>query len=124
MNLNNVNDNFNVGTPTKENIECAFKNLLYYLTCSTVLELYETKWEEFEQVLKKVKNIIKEYIASGSLLTIDQKILEDIKFDLIDLEVETQILNSYYAEWSFVWFEAIMSLRLSEQRTGGIINVK
>jgi len=37
-----------------------------------------------------------------------------IKYDLIDLEVETQALKSYFAEWSLLWLDAIISLRKSE----------
>ena len=33
-------ENFNVGNPTKENIEYAFKNLIFYVTVATKLNVY------------------------------------------------------------------------------------
>ena len=35
-----MEETFNVGNPTKENIDCAFKNLIFYVTSSTLLDLY------------------------------------------------------------------------------------
>ena len=46
MNQNNVEDNFNVNKPTEENIEYAFKNLLYYLTGSVYLNIYKYSKKE------------------------------------------------------------------------------
>lgn len=61
MNEKNIERDFNVGNPTKENIESAFKNLLYYLTASVYLEIYYDIKKDFEQVLDKVKNICRIY---------------------------------------------------------------
>lgn len=119
MNKNNIEKEFYVGNPTKENIEYAFKNLLYYLTASTYLDIYCDKKKDFELILDKVKNILVKYINCGNLSVINEKELEYIKFDLIDIDTETKILNSYYAEWSLLWFEAIISLRKSEIKMKG-----
>lgn len=35
-----IDNNFNVGNPTKENIEYAFKNLLFYANAAACLNLY------------------------------------------------------------------------------------
>lgn len=119
MNKKNIEKEFNVGTPTKENVEYAFKNLLYYLTASTCLEIYCDRKKDFELILDKVKETFAEYINSGNLSVINEKKLEYIKFDLIDIDTETKVLNSYYAEWSLLWFEAIISLRKSEIKMKG-----
>lgn len=111
---------FNVATPTKDNIEYAFKNLIFYLIASTSLKIYEYKKKEFEKVIEKVKNILKVYIEKGDLNSVSEEKLEDVKFDLIDLDTDTKTLNSYYAEWSLMWLEALISLRKTENKKGGI----
>lgn len=114
-----IDENFNVSMPTKENIEYAFKNLLFYLTGSSCLDIYRSNHKKFNQVFTKAKHILKNYVDNNSLIYINEKELEDIKFDLIDLDQETKVLQSYYAEWSLLWLEAIMSLRKSEiMKTG------
>ena len=47
-------------------------------------------------------------------MVIDEEKLKNIRFDLIDLDIETQLLQSYFAQWSLLWLEAVMSLRMSE----------
>lgn len=118
----NLDNNFNVGNPTKDNIEYAFKNLLFYVNASVCLDVYVEQKKSFEQVLLKIKSILAEYINAGNLIIIGDEILQDIKFDLIDLDDKTKTLNSYYAEWSLMWLDAIISLRLSEIKTGGVNN--
>lgn len=104
---------FNVGSPTKDNIEFAFKNLLFYLTASSKLNLYKEENEEFQNVLFKVNKLIDIYINKGKLEAINNDLLQEIKYDLINLDVKTQALKTYYAEWSLLWLDALISLRLS-----------
>ncbi len=115
---------FNVANPTKENIDYAFKNLLYYVTSSTSLEIYKDKKDDFEKVLVEVNKILATYVNENSLVSINEKKLQNIKFDLIDLDTETKSLNSYFAEWSLLWLDAIISLRISEISMGEINNRK
>ena len=49
-------------------------------------------------------------------------ILSIFPIDLIDLDTETKSLKSYFAEWSLLWLEAIISLRMSEIKMGGVNN--
>ena len=109
-----VVENFNVGNPTKENIEYAFKNLLFYVTASTKLDIYKEQKDSFEKVLVDINEMLAIYINKETLISIDEEKLQKIKFDLIDLDTETKSLKSYFAEWSLQWLEAIMSLRISE----------
>ncbi|HHX70164.1 MAG TPA: hypothetical protein GX708_19200 [Gallicola sp.] len=120
MKNNEIGKEFNVANPTKDNIEYAFKNLFFYLIASTSLKIYEDKNEEFKKVIEKVKGIFKIYIEQGNLVIIAEEKLEDIKFDLIDLDTDTKTLNSYYAEWSLMWLEALISLRRTENKIGGV----
>ena len=113
-------ENFNVGNPTKENIEYAFKNLIFYVTGATKLDIY--KKSDFEKVLVEVNEILALYLNNETLITIEEQKLQNIKFDLIDLDTETKLLKSYFAEWALQWFEAIMSLRISENRLRGVDN--
>ena len=115
-------DNFNVGNPTKENIDYAFKNLIFYVTASTQLDIYKDKKDDFKKALVEINKILAIYVNKQNLSSIDEKMLQDIKFDLIDLDVETQSLKSYFAEWSLQWLEAIISLRMSEIKMGEINN--
>lgn len=117
-----MNEDFNVGNPTKENIEHALKNLLFYVNASIQLDVYKDKKRKFEKVLVKINKILSIYINMGDLKSIDDDILQDIKFDLIDLDNETKSLNSYFAEWSLLWLEAIIYLRMSEIKIGGVDN--
>ena len=117
-----MNNDFNVKNPSKENIDLAFKNLVYYLFASTNLNLYEEQREKFEKILGKVSKIFSIYINKNSLVFIEENDLQDIKYDLIDLNVETQGLKSYFAEWSLVWLDAIITLRMSETKMGGVNN--
>ena len=44
-----MEETFNVGNPTRENIDYAFKNLIYYVTASTQLDIYKEQKENFEK---------------------------------------------------------------------------
>ena len=76
----------------------------------------------FEKVLVEINMILATYVNKESLVYIDEENLQNIKFDLIDLDTETKSLKSYFAEWSLLWLEAIISLRMSEIKTGGVNN--
>ncbi len=117
-----MKETFNVGNPTKENIDCAFKNLIFYVTASTQLDIYKEKKENFEKVLVEINTILATYVNEESLVSIDEKKLQNIKFDLIDLDTETKSLKSYFSEWSLLWLDAIISLRMSEIKIGGVNN--
>ena len=111
---------FNVGTPTKENIDYAFKNLIFYVAASTQLDIYKEQKEDFKKVLNKINMILAIYVNKESLISINEEELQNIKFDLIDLDTETKSLKSYFTEWSLLWLDAIISLRMSEIKLGGI----
>lgn len=115
-----MDETFNVGTPTKENIDYAFKNLIYYVTASTQLDVYSKQKENFKKVLTEINTILATYVNKESLVFINEEKLQNIKFDLIDLDTETKSLKSYFAEWSLLWLDAIISLRMSEIRMGGV----
>lgn len=115
-----MDETFNVGTPTKENIDYAFKNLIYYVTASTQLDVYSKQKENFKKVLTEINTILATYVNKESLVFINEEKLQNIKFDLIDLDTETKSLKSYFAEWSLLWLDAIISLRMSEIKMGGI----
>lgn len=117
-----MNENFNVGNPTKENIDFAFKNLVFFVTASTQLDVYQEQKESFEKVLIEIKKILATYVNTESLIAINEEKLQNIKFDLIDLDTETKSLKSYFAEWSLLWLDAIISLRMSEIKMGGVNN--
>ena len=48
---------FNVGNPTRENIFFAFKNLIFYVTASTRLDIYKEKKKNFEKVLVEINTL-------------------------------------------------------------------
>lgn len=113
---------FNVGNPTKENIDYAFKNLIFYITASTQINIYNEQKENFKKVFIEIIEILATYVNKGSLASISEAKLQNIKFDLIDLDTETKSLKSYFAEWSLLWLDAIISLRMSEIKLGGVNN--
>ena len=115
-----MDETFNVGIPTKENIDYAFKNLIYYVTASTQLDVYSKQKENFKKVLTEINTILATYVNKESLVFINEEKLQNIKFDLIDLDTETKSLKSYFAEWSLLWLDAIISLRMSEIKMGGV----
>lgn len=117
-----MEETFNVKNPTKENIDFAFKNLIFYVTASTKLDIYKQQKENFEKVLVKINEIIATYVNKENLVSIEEEKLQNIKFDLIDLDTETKSLKSYFAEWSLLWLDAIISLRVSEIKMGGVIS--
>lgn len=119
-----MEENFNVENPTKENIDYAFKNLIFYITSSTLLNLYNDQKERFKKVQIEINAILEIYVNKENLASISEERLQNIKYDLIDLEVETQALKSYFAEWSLLWLDAIISLRISEIKLGGINNAR
>jgi hypothetical protein len=112
-------ENFNVGNLTKENVDYAFKNLVFYVNASLQLDIYKAQKESFEKVLVKVNDILATYVNEKSLTSISEEKLQDIRFDLIDLDVETKSLESYFTEWSLLWLDAIISLRNLEIKLGG-----
>ena len=105
-----MND-FNVNNLSKDNTDYAFKNLIYYIDASIELKEYKDYKKQFEIVLSKVKKILSIYINENDICKIDDNLLEDIKYDLIDLKVLTESLDSYFTEWSLQWLEAIISLK-------------
>ena len=119
-----MNEKFNVGNPTRENIDYAFKNLIYYVTASTQLDVYSKQKENFKKVLTEINTILATYVNKESLVFINEEKLQNIKFDLIDLDTETKSLKSYFAEWSLLWLDAIISLRMSEIKMGGVNNAR
>ena len=62
----------------------------------------------------EINSVLATYVNKENLVSIDEVKLQNIKFDLIDLDNETKSLKSYFAEWSLLWIEAIISLRMSE----------
>ena len=111
-------ENINVGNLTKENVDYAFKNLVFYVNASLQLDIYKAQKESFEKVLVKVNDILATYVNEKSLTSISEEKLQDIRFDLIDLDVETKSLESYFTEWSLLWLDAIISLRNLEIKLG------
>jgi len=120
-----VEEEFNVSNPTKDSIDHAFKNLIFYVTASASIDIYKNQKERFEDAIVKIRKIIAQYINEKDLLSISEEMLQEVKFDLIDLDVQTKHLESYYAEWSLLWLDAVISLRMSViQKTGGENNVR
>ena len=117
-----MEETFNVGNPTRKSIDYAFKNLVFYVTASTKLDIYKEQKENFEKALVEINAILATYVNKESLVSINEEKLQKIKFDLIDLDTETKSLKSYFAEWSLLWLDAIISLRMSEIETGGYNN--
>ena len=117
-----MEDNFNVANPTKENIEHAIKNLLFFVTASESIEEYKNYKEEFNKVLIKINSVLQTYFKEGNLKSIKEEALIDIKETLMDLDWETKLLNSYYAERALLWSEAIITIRQSEINLGAVIN--
>ena len=117
-----MEETFNVGNPTKENIDYAFKNLIFYITASTQIDIYNEQKENFKKVFTEIIEILATYVNKESLAFINEEKLQYIKFDLIDLDTETKSLKSYFAEWSLLWLDAIISLRMSEIKLGGVNN--
>ena len=117
-----MEETFNVGNPTKENIDYAFKNLIFYITASSQIDIYNEQKERFKKVLAEINRILATYVNKESLVSIDEEKLKNIKFELIDLDAETKSLKSYFAEWSLLWLDAIISLRMSEIKLGGVNN--
>ena len=85
-----------------------------------ISDIYKAQKESFEKVLVKVNDILATYVNEKSLTSISEEKLQDIRFDLIDLDTETKSLKSYFAEWSLLWLDAIISLRMSEIKMGGV----
>lgn len=117
-----MEETFNVGIPTRENVDYAFKNLIFYSTASTKLDIYKKQKDNFEKVLVEINMILSTYVNKESLISINEEKLQNIKFDLIDLDNETKSLKSYFAEWSLLWLDAIISLRMSEIKMGVVNN--
>ena len=117
-----MSETFNVGNPTRENVDYAFKNLIFYVTASTQLDIYKEQKENFEKVLVEINTILATYVNKGNLVSINEEKLRNIKLDLIDIDTETKSLKSYFAEWSLLWLESIISLRMSEIKMGGVNN--
>ena len=118
-----MEDNFNVENPTKENIEHAIKNLLFCVTAAASMDEYKECKELCNNALTKINKVLPIYFNTGSLKNIEIDDLQEIMYDLIDLEVEAQDKKAYYyGEWSLLWIETIIRLRLYEIKLGGTSN--
>ena len=83
------------------------------------IEEYKKYKELCVNALTKINKVLPVYFNTGSLKNIDTDDLQDIMYDLIDLEVETQGLDSCYGEWSLLWIEALARLRYYEINSAG-----
>lgn len=108
-----MNHEFKINDFSKENVDFCFKNLLFNLICSINYKEYEFKKEEFQKNFELVVELFKIYLNDNSLKNIDLAKLEDIKDNLISLDYETQRLSSYYGEWSRLWLENLMKLKIN-----------
>lgn len=95
-------------------------NFYFFVTAS--IKEYKDYKIQFNDALAKINKVLPTYFETGTLKTIKKDDLQDIMYDLLDLEVETQGMYSYYAEWSLLWIEAIITLRQSEINLSGTIN--
>ena len=77
-----MEENFNVENPTKENIDYAFKNLLFYVTSSTLLDLYKDQKEKFKNVLIEINSILEIYVNKENLTSINEE-KKKIKYDYV-----------------------------------------
>ena len=59
-------------------------------------------------MLTEINKILSIYVNKENLSSIDEEELQNIKFNLTDLNIETKALKSYFAEWSLLWLEAII----------------
>jgi len=110
-----VKDEFNVENPTKENIEHAIKNLLFCVTAASSLEEYRECKELCNAALVKINKVLSIYFNTGSLKNINVDDLQDIMYDMIDLEVASQDMYAYrYGEGALLWIEVIARLRFYE----------
>ena len=73
-------------------------------------------------MLAEIISILATYVNKDSLVSINEEKLQNIKFELIDLDTKTKSLKSYFAEWTLLWLDAIISLRMSEIKSGGVNN--
>ena len=71
-----MEETFNVGNPTRENIDLAFKNLIFYVTASTQLDIYKEQKEDFEKVLVEINTILATYVNKESLVSINEEKLQ------------------------------------------------
>lgn len=78
-----MEETFNVGNPTKENIDYAFKNLIFYITASTQINIYNEQKENFKKVLAEIISILATYVNKDSLVSINEEKLQNIKFELM-----------------------------------------
>ena len=46
-----MEEDFNAKNPTRENIDYAFKNLIFYVTSSTLLDQYKKEKQNFQKAL-------------------------------------------------------------------------
>ncbi len=81
-----MEETFSVENPIRENIDYAFKNLIFYVTASTQLDIYIEQKENFKKVLDEINTILAIYVNKESLVSINEEKLQNIKFDLIDLD--------------------------------------
>ena len=59
-----MDETFNVGSPTKENIDYAFKNLVFYVTASTQLDIYKLYVDAFFEMQCKPEDLYKTNFVS------------------------------------------------------------
>ena len=118
-----MEDNFNVENPIKENIQHAIKNLFFCVTAASSIDEYKECKELCNNALMKINKVLPIYFNTGSLKNIEIDDLQEIMYDLIDLEVESQDKKAYYyGEWSLLWIEVFVRLRLYEIKLGETIN--
>ena len=65
-----MEETFNVGNPTKENIDYAFKNLIFYITASSQIDIYNEQKERFKKVLAEINRILATYVNKVDLCQI------------------------------------------------------
>ena len=72
-----MEETFSVENPIRENIDYAFKNLIFYVTASTQLDIYIEQKENFKKVLDEINTILAIYVNKESLVSINEEKLQN-----------------------------------------------
>ena len=97
--LNNVYESI----PTDKNIYYMFSRLLLPIIISTRYEPYKDYWENYEELLIVMKNIIGIYYNSKSLKEIDNSYLNKLDDLINELKINCLTIDTRYIEEIDIW---------------------
>lgn len=99
---------FNENDPSLENIDIVLGKILFCLTSASVFNDYYDLQNEIKKELNKFRSLLKIYINSKDLFSVDFGLLNSIAIKISTLDCQTVTRDGMYLEMADVWLSILI----------------